>query len=232
MNHSTTAILLVSFGTSCLDSKEKTIDKIMEKISAAFPDYKLYQAWTSKILLKILREGCHLMIPSIEEVMAEIASDGIETLLVQPTHFVHGLENDKMINTIQKHTPDAMKVFFGAPLLNSPKDQKAALEAILQDFSHLAPKEALVLMGHGTTRYDNFIYAALNDMLKDMGYADFFLGTMETYPDLSVLLGQMSDRGIQKVHLAPFMLTAGSHAQKDMAGTAEHSWKSLFEKAG
>ncbi|MCI8484240.1 MAG: sirohydrochlorin cobaltochelatase [Lachnospiraceae bacterium] len=232
MDHHTTAILLVSFGTSYLDSKEKTIDKIMGKISEAFPNCRLYQAWTSKMLLKILKERYHLAIPSVEEAMAEIISDGIKTLIVQPTHFIHGVENDTMINTIQKHVPDTMNVFFGSPLLCSPRDQKKALQTILSDFSHLSQKEALVLMGHGTTHYDNFIYAALNDMLKEMGYANFFLGTMEAYPDLSVLLQKMQNKGIQKVHLAPFMLVAGKHAHQDMAGTSQRSWKSLFEKAG
>lgn len=228
----TKAILLVSFGCSYLDSKEKTIDRIAAKAKAHFPDHKIYQAWTSKVIIKILKKRERLVIPTIEEAMAAIAADGIESLVVQPTHLINGLENDVMTETVRNHAPENLKLRFGAPLLTSTKDQKAALSAVIQEFSSLSSKEALVLMGHGTAHEANSVYASLDNMLKDMGYPNFFMGTVEACPDLEDLIRQISLTDIKKVHLAPFMLVAGEHANKDMAGEQENSWKSLFTSAG
>lgn len=228
----TQAILLVSFGTSYLDSKQKTIDKILERTIAAFPDYKVYQAWTSKVIIKILRQRNHLMIPTIEEAIAEIEADGIQKLVIQPTHFIHGHENDAMTELVRTHASPFLDLTFSAPLLTSSQDQASVLEAVIKEFSWMPKEEALVLMGHGTTHDANAVYGALDHMLKDMGYPNFFMGTAEAYPNLNTLIHQVSQTTARKVHLAPFMLVAGNHANNDMAGEKKNSWKSLFEAAG
>lgn len=228
----TQAILLVSFGTSYLDSKQKTIDKILTKTAAAFPDYAVYQAWTSKMIVNILKNRDNLIIPTIEEAMEQITADGIETLIVQPTHLINGLENDVMIQTVLDHAPDTLKVCFGTPLLSTTEDNKAALQAVMEEFSDIPGEDALVFMGHGTTHYVNSVYAALDYMLKDMGYSNIFMGTVEAYPDLNTLIRQVAKTNAKRVHLAPFMLVAGDHANNDMAGNKKDSWKSLFEAAG
>lgn len=228
----TQAILLVSFGTSYLDSKEKTIDKILTKAAESFPDYAIYQAWTSKMIIHILKNRDNLIIPTIEEAMEQILADGIKTLIVQPTHLINGLENDVMIQTVSEHAPDTLEVRFGAPLLSTTEDHKAALQAVLAEFSDIPEQDALVFMGHGTTHYANSVYAALDYMLKDMGYPNIFMGTVEAYPDLNTLIRQVAKTNARRVHLAPFMLVAGDHANNDMAGDEKDSWKSLFEAAG
>lgn len=226
------AILLVSFGTSYLDSKEKTIDKILTDVTEAFPDYRIYQAWTSKMILQILRERDNLYIPTLEEAMAEILNDGIDRLTVQPTHLINGLENEVMIKTIRDHAPAHMQISFGAPLLSTTGDHRAALEAVLAELNPLNGEEALVFMGHGTSHYTNSVYAALDYMLKEMGHSNIFMGTVEAYPDLNVLIRQIEKTPARRVHLFPFMLVAGDHANNDMAGDGKDSWKSLFEAAG
>ncbi len=225
-------ILLVSFGTSYLDSKEKTIDLILEDVKKAFPQYYIYQAWTSKTILHILKTRDNLSIFSLEEAMEKIKADGIDSLTVQPTHLINGLENDVMVRTIQAYSSDNFKISFGAPLLSSTEDQKSALTAVLSDFSSISKEEALVLMGHGTTHHANSIYAALDYMLKEMGHPNVLIGTVEAYPGLDTLIRQVAKLHPKRVHLLPFMLVAGDHANNDMAGEQPDSWKSLFEAAG
>lgn len=228
----TKAILLVSFGTSYLDSKQKTIDKIFQETQEAFPEYQIYQAWTSKMIIHILKERDSLCIPTVEEAMEQILSDGMDTLIVQPTHLINGLENDTMIETVLSYAGDSLKVSFGTPLLTSTEDNHAALQAVMQEFSNLPQEDVLVFMGHGTTHYVNSVYAALDYTLKDMGYSHAFMGTVEAYPCFDTLLHLIAGTNAKRVHLAPFMLVAGDHANNDMAGEEEDSWKSLLEAAG
>lgn len=225
-------ILLVSFGTSYLDSKAKTIDRLASDVTLAFCDYHIYQAWTSKMILRILKDRDNLYIPSLEEAMNEIICDGIKQLIIQPTHLINGIENDVMIHTIQKLAPHNLSVTFGCPLLSSTDDHKAVLKAVLCELSDIPSEEAIVFMGHGTTHYANSVYAALDYMLKEMGHPNIFMGTVEAYPDLNTLIRQVTKTSAKRVHLIPFMLVAGDHANNDMAGDSSESWKSLFEAAG
>lgn len=226
------AILLVSFGTSYIESKENTIDKIMADIAHAFPEYPIYQAWTSKVIIHILQERDLIHIPTIEEAMTQIQADGITDLIVQPTHLINGLENDTMKRTILSMTSEELSVHFGAPLLTSTEDNQWVLNTVMNEFTDIPPEDALVFMGHGTTHYVNSVYAALDYTLKDMGYTHTFIGTVEAYPDLDVLIRQVDHVHPKRVHLAPFLLVAGAHANNDMAGNKVTSWKSRFEAAG
>lgn len=52
------ALLVVSFGTSHHDTREKTIDQIEAYLGQSFPDRKVYRAWTSGMIIqKLRREG-------------------------------------------------------------------------------------------------------------------------------------------------------------------------------
>lgn len=226
------AILLVSFGTSYEKSRRQTIDKMLSDVTNAFPNYRIYQAWTSKMIIRILRERDHICIPTIEEAVSQILEDGITDLIVQPTHLINGLENDVMKETILSMASPHLNVCFGTPLLTTTEDHHNVLDAVMKEFSHIPSEDALVFMGHGTTHYVNSVYAALDYILKDMGYSHAFMGTVEAYPDLEVLIRQVSNVQPGRVHLAPFMLVAGDHANNDMAGEENDSWKSRFEAAG
>lgn len=228
----TKAILLVSFGTSYLESKEKAIDKLLAKIEGQFPGCPTYQAWTSRTILSILKKQSGLAIPTIEEAMASIQTDGMETLIVQPTYFINGLENRKMQQLVRLNASPSLSLCFGAPLLAATEDLNAVLKAVVREFAWLPRDEALVLMGHGSPDCANSAYAALDGMLKRMGYGNFFVGSIEGSPSLGHTMQQIAPLNPKKIHLTPFMLVAGGHAHKDMAGNQRDSWKSLLEAAG
>lgn len=228
----TKAILLASFGTSYLDSKEKAIDTLSEKAAKQFPGYRTYQAWTSKAIIRMLKMQSGLAIPTIEEAMASIQADGMETLTVQPTYFIDGLENKKMQQLVRLNASPSLTLRFGAPLLAAAEDHKAVLKAVTQKFAWLPKDEALVLMGHGSPNCACPAYAKLDNMLKCMGYGNFYVGSLEGSPSMEHTMQQIAQANPKKIHLAPFMLVAGGHAHKDLAGNHKESWKSLLEAAG
>lgn len=225
-------ILVVSFGTSVNETREKTIDRIEEDIRQACPEYTVYRAWTSKMIIRKLknRDGVH--IDTVPEAMERLIGDGVRELIVQPTHVINGHENDGMIADVLRQGGSFESLKFGAPLLTSEEDSRAVIEAVMEEFRDFPKEEALVFMGHGTTHYANSVYAALDYRFKDMGYRNVFLGTVEAYPSLETLMKMVRQYGAKKVTLAPFMVVAGDHAMNDMSGDDEDSWRSRFEKAG
>ena len=157
--------------------------------------------------------------------------DGITDVIVQPTHVLNGIENDRMEAQLQAYRGRFAHIVAGSPLLTTQRDHKCAIECVAAE---LAPTdgEALVLMGHGTEHFANSVYAALDQQFKDYGYENIFLGTVEAYPDFETLLKRVEKIHPNRVLLAPFMIVAGDHALNDLAGGNRDSWKCRMEEAG
>lgn len=223
------AILVVSFGTSHEDSRKKTIEAIEQKIAEEFTEYKIYRAFTSKMIIKKLGKlGLHIM--TVEEALKQMKADGVKEVIVQPTHVINGIENDEMIEDIKAVSKDFDSVVIGKPLLSDTEDYKRLAEAVAED-NPMAEDEILMLMGHGSSHYSNSAYPALEYVFKEMGYANILVGTVEGYPSFEEARKQLEKTNKKKVTLLPLMIVAGDHANHDMAGE-EDSWRSRLEQDG
>ena len=172
------AILVVSFGTSHEDTRKVTIDAIEETIGAAFPQYRIYRAWTSKMILAKIEKRDHIHYDNVKEAMERMAQDGIEEVIVQPTHVMNGVENDLMKADVLAAANHFQSVKFGNPLLTTEEDNAYVVKTITDVFPVIQDKKtALVLMGHGTEHYANTVYAALDYRFKDMGYENVIVAT-------------------------------------------------------
>ncbi|MGI6006882.1 MAG: sirohydrochlorin cobaltochelatase [Ruminococcus sp.] len=232
-NESKKAILVVSFGTSFPETREKNIDAIEAEIKKSFPEYSHYRAWTSKMIMAKLLKRDNIKIRNVSEAMEQMYEDGVTDVVIQPTHVINGIENDLMKEDALKYQDRFHSITFGNPLLTTEEDNHRVVHAVASQFaSELDSQTALVLMGHGTTHFANSIYAALNFKFQDEGYSNIFLGTVEAYPTMDSLLKAVQKTNARKVLLAPFMIVAGDHATNDMAGNDEESWKVQFEQAG
>lgn len=225
------AILVVSFGTSYEETRKKTIDRIENEIQEAYPQYRLYRAWTSGMIRRKILKRDGIRIPDVKGAMEQMRLDGIENVVVQPTHVLNGVENDLMTEAVLSYEGQFNRIAIGAPLLTSQEDNDRIVQVIADELRP-GENEALVLMGHGTEHFANSVYAALDYQFKDMGYSNIFMGTVEAYPAFESVLKQVNKMKPQKVILAPFMIVAGDHATNDLSGDEEDSWKSRFEKEG
>ena len=92
---------------------------------------------------------------------------------------------------------------------------------------------AFCYMGHGTEADSNQVYPRLQETLKEAGYTDYFIGTVEAEPSLEDVTASLKEAGgYKRVVLRPLMVVAGDHANNDMAGDEEDSWKSVLNKEG
>lgn len=232
MQNTKKAILVVSFGTSYNPTREKTIDVIEKEIAETFSGYRVYRAWTSKMIMAKIQKRDGIKINNVKEAMEQMHREQVTDVIVQPTHVINGIENDLMKEDALSCREYFDSISFGTPLLTSEQDSWDMIEAIHGEFSGLAEDEDLVLMGHGTTHYANSIYAALDYSFKDKGYRNIHLGTVEAYPSMETLLKIVTQRNPRKVFLAPFMIVAGDHARNDMAGDDPDSWFCQFKQKG
>lgn len=226
------AILAVSFGTSHNDTRKATIDEIEKALQEAFPEYPLYRAWTSKMIIRKLKNRDNVHINTIKEALEQMRQDGITDIFVQTTHVINGIESEVMKEEVLSYKDDFQSISFGNPLLTEEQDSVEVIDIIAQKFSFLKEDEVLVLMGHGTTHHANSVYTAIDRAFKDRGHRNIFLGTVEAYPSMETLLEQVREFQPSKVYLAPFMIVAGDHAKNDMAGEDKDSWYSKFKAEG
>jgi sirohydrochlorin cobaltochelatase len=226
-------LLVLSFGTSYNDSRRLTIGAIEEALEKAFPDYSVRRGFTANIIIDHVerRDGIH--IDDIDEALQRAVDNGVKNLVVQPTHLMNGLEYDELVEKVGNYSDAFDKVVFGEPLLTSDDDFKRVENAIVdwtKDYSD--EKTAICFMGHGTEAASNSVYAKMQDLLTADGYTNYFVGTVEAAPTVQDVLEQVKAGGYEKVVLEPLMVVAGDHANNDMAGDEEDSWKSIFEAEG
>ena len=226
-------LLVVSFGTSYNDSRRLTIGAIENAIDAAFPDYSVRRGFTSQIIIDHVKKRDNVSIDNVEEALNRAINNGVKTLVVQPTHLMDGLEYTDLVNEVGESSDAFGQVAIGKPLLISDDDFKAVISAITDATKEYDDGEtAICFMGHGTEADSNAVYQKLQDMLKEEGFDNYYVGTVEATPSCEDVIAQVKEGSYRKVVLEPLMIVAGDHANNDMAGDDDDSWKSQFEAAG
>lgn len=212
------AILVVSFGSSYAEARDNCIHPIEIALSKTFPEYEVRRAFTSRKIMKILRDQ-GIAIQSESEALQALCAEGYEKIIVVPTHILHGIEYE-----LVKSAAPGLPV--SEPLLETD-DDLIWLAGLLED---IAAKEGrpLLMMGHGTDHIADETYARLKKKLPDSVY----LACVEGAHRLEFLLPALQKLSEKKLSLMPLMLVAGDHARNDMAGKTEDSWKSILEKNG
>ncbi len=243
-------LLVVSFGTSFNDSRANDIGGIEKALQSAYPEWSVRRAFTAQIIINHIQARDDEKIDNMEQALDRAVANGVKNLVVQPTHLMHGAEYDELTEAVEKYKDKFDSVKIAEPLLGEVgadasainADKKAVAEAITAEavktagFDSLdAAKEdgtAFVFMGHGTSHTAKVSYSQMQTQMEQLGYENVFIGTVEGEPEetsCEEVIEKIKTAGYKKVILRPLMVVAGDHANNDMAGDDEDSWKSMFE---
>ena len=227
------AILVVSFGTTHLDTLEKTIRPIEADIAGRMPGRVQRRAFTSGMVLRRLAEREGLRIDDVPRALERLAAEGCTDVVLQPTHIMNGDEFDKLRAQAGQFRDKFARMAFGRPLLTTLEDYRDLAAALTDLLPEAAADTAHVFMGHGSEHYANAAYCQLEYMLHDGGRTDTVLGTVEGYPGLEEVFRRLEEReSVKKVVLHPLMVVAGDHAKNDLAGDEPESWRSRLLARG
>ena len=226
-------LLVVSFGTSFNDNRRLTIGTIEKAMIAAFPDWSVRRGFTAQIVIDHVKNRDGEVIDNFTEALDRAVANGVKTLVVQPTHLMAGLEYADIEAELAGYADAFEKIAIGKNLLDTDEDFQRVAQAIVDATAEYDDGQtAICFMGHGTEAESNAVYAKMQQILKDMGKENYFIGTVEASPSVDDVLALVQAGDYTKVVLEPLMIVAGDHANNDMAGDEEDSWKSIFEGAG
>ena len=246
-------ILVVSFGTSFNDSRAEDIGGVEKALQAAYPDWSVRRAFTAQIIINHVQARDDEKIDNMDQALERAVDNGVKNLVVQPTHLMHGAEYDELTEAVENYKDKFESVKIAEPLLGEVgadetainEDKAAVAEAITAEavktagFDSLdAAKEegtAFVFMGHGTSHTAKISYSQMQTQMEQLGYENVSIGTVEGEPEdtaCEAVIEKLKNAGYKKVILRPLMVVAGDHANNDMAGDDDDSWKSQFEASG
>ena len=246
-------LLVVSFGTSFNDSRATDIKGIEDALAEAFPEWSVRRAFTAQIIINHVQARDGEKIDNMDQALERAVANGVKTLVVQPTHLMHGAEYDEMCQALDAYKDKIENIVIAEPLLGEVgndatvinADKEAVAKAVVAaaeadgSFESMAKAAeegtALVLMGHGTAHVAKVTYSQMQTQMNELGYKNVFIGTVEGEPEetsCESVIEAVKAAGYTKVVLRPLMVVAGDHANNDMAGADEDSWKSMIEAAG
>ena len=246
-------LLVVSFGTSFNDSRTADIGGIEKALQTAYPDWSVRRAFTAQIIINHVQARDDEKIDNMDQALQRAVDNGVKNLIVQPTHLMHGAEYDELTEAVESYKDKFESVTIAEPLLGEVgdsddavnDDKKAVAEAITAEAVKTAGYDSLevaeadgtafVFMGHGTSHTAKISYSQMQSQMNDLGYDNVFIGTVEGKPEdtaCEAVIEKIKEAGYKKVVLRPLMVVAGDHANNDMAGDDEDSWKSQFEASG
>ena len=243
-------ILVVSFGTSFNDSRVEDIKSIEDAIAESFPDWSVRRAFTAQIIINHVQARDGEFIDNVDQALERAVA---KELVVQPTHLMHGAEYDELMESLAEYKGKIGKITVAEPLLGEVgsdatvinADKEAVAKAVVEDAAADAgfadnsaaaqAGTAIVLLGHGTAHVAKVTYSQMQTQMGILGYDNVFVGTVEGEPEgtgCEEIMEAVKEAGYKNVILRPLMVVAGDHANNDMAGEDEDSWKSMFEADG
>ena len=246
-------ILVVSFGTSFNDSRAADIKGIEDALQEAYPDWSVRRAFTAQIIINHVQARDGECIDNVEQALDRAVDNGVKNLVIQPTHLMHGAEYDELMDAVEEYEDKFESVKVAEPLLGEVgddaavvnDDKKAVAEILTAEAVEKAGYDSLdaakedgvafVFMGHGTSHTAKVSYSQMQTQMNDLGYDNVFIGTVEGEPEdtsCEAVIEKLKEAGYKKVILRPLMVVAGDHANNDMAGDDDDSWKSQFEASG
>ncbi len=246
-------LLVVSFGTSFNDSRVADIKGIEDALQAAYPDWSVRRAFTAQIIINHIQARDGEKIDNMTQALDRAVANGVKNLVVQPTHLMHGAEYDEMCEAIEAYKDQFESVSIAEPMLGEVGSDATAInadkEAVAKAITAAAVSEAgfesleaakdagtaFVFMGHGTAHVAKVTYSQMQTQMQNLGYENVFIGTVEGEPEetsAEAVTEAVKAAGYTNVVLRPLMVVAGDHANNDMAGSDDDSWKTVFEAAG
>ncbi len=230
------AVVVLTFGTTLKETREKNIDSIVREIQIAHPDKKIFSAFTSHIVIKHIaeREGsCKYSTP--EKTLDKLLQEGYTGVALVSLALIPGIEYKYNVEIFHEYKFKFKKISLSTPLMywqgqaNQSDDISEVLEVLY--FPKTEKDSAIFLMTHGTPDPSNAYYSVMQEKIN-LRRNDIFIYTVEGWPSLEDCIKKIENTSVKKIFLMPFTLAAGNHVVNDMIGEKKNSHREILKSHG
>ena len=235
------AILVVASGPTVDTARERHIEPVVARIKEQFADYEVRLAFSSRIVVKRLRDR-GIDFPTEVGALEELVAEGYTHVYVQPLHFTGGEEFDKLKRNIiehkEAHKLEVLRV--GRPLIyymgqeDHPNDYQIFIDEFVKPLQ-IKANDGLLFVGHGGLSSGNSSYGHLQYQLIRNGLMNIRVATLENAPfieDVALPWEWLDGKKPDTIYVHPLLLVLGDHAQNDLLGDEDDSVVNILQAAG
>jgi sirohydrochlorin cobaltochelatase len=228
-----TAVLVSSYGTDCVDARERSLDRIYYDLREAAGKDKnviFYQSYTSEMLLKTLSDN-GMKIHSTREAVEKAIEEKARRLIVIPTLIAAGTEYKRLCDQVMEYRDSFKQIKITRPLLEDEWDCVRQTSIFSREFK-VNPDKEYILVGRGSDSAANQRYFQMNRSFKNSGLGNVRIATMGEKPNIDDVLNELKKKENKKtIVLHPFMVASGENVKKNIAGETD-SFASRLKEAG
>ncbi len=222
-----TPIILTCSGTTA--AATETCRHIEASVKKAFPAHQLYWGYNTRTVARNPAGKDNMDIRHPAMILEQLAGEGYPQAIIQSLHLLPGHE----FHTLHQEVRHIQQIRYqiGMPLLSSQPDYRDFID-LLTPLIAADPNQAVLLVGHGTRHPGWTAYLALESMLQHRFGNKVYVGVVEHYPVTDDIERRIQKAGFTNVLIIPFFFVAGMHFQRDVIGTAQHTWHSRLSECG
>ena len=232
------AIVILSFGTTYKETRERTIEATAKAIQNAHKGVRVEVAFTSHIVIDHIKQNegkCDYKTP--EETLEQLKKEGYNRIALVSLDVIPGMEYNYCTAVFNNYKTQFKKMTCSTPLMywQGQEDQDDdVLEAMkAMEFPKPAAGTATLVLAHGTPAPSNAYYSVMQAKIRDnLKRDDIYIYTVEGWPSLEDVLPKLQEKNYRLINLMPLMMVAGDHANNDMAGDEEDSHASILRANG
>ena len=209
------AILVMSFGTTIATARKRSIEAIVSDIKQRFPDKPVWSAFSSRYVIKKIKEQTGETYLSVEEALTKLKEQGFTRIAMVPVDLFPGREYEHKEDCYYLQRQLFKRVVFGTPLmywtgqLGAPDDVREVFEAFRPGIPELEKGQAVILVGHGTTHWSNDYFLILQERIEASGIDNIFVCTIEGTPTVEDMIPRLRKKEYNSAKMTPTSIGGG-----------------------
>lgn len=224
-------LIVLSNGTTDLEALNR-YKQVIDNIDTS-KYFEVVKAFSSDKIIGKLKARHNISMPSLRQGIEKLIKFDVEDITVATLFLIEGKEYEEAESVIKEfrklNSNYNIKITHAALI---PNDNARSYKFIDRINSIINKEDEIIMVAHGTSHTAETSYYEFQNSLRDKGYENIHIGTIEGKPSFEYIVNQLNNRNIKRVVLQPLLFVLGFHGKKDLISDNTSSWKSRLIKEG
>ncbi|GFP74945.1 sirohydrochlorin cobaltochelatase [Clostridium fungisolvens] len=224
-------LIVLSNGTADLEALDR-YEQVIDNIDTSRYS-EVIKAFASDKIIGKLKTRYNISKPNLRDGIEKLIKIGVEDITVATLFLIEGKEYEEAERLVkelrEKYSNYSINITHAALI---QQDKHRSYEFIDRISPIINREYEIILVAHGTSHQAQLSYYEFQKSLRDKGYENIHIGTIEGEPSFEDIVNQLKKRNIKRIVLQPFLFVVGFHGKKDLITDNPNSWKSRLIREG